>query len=199
MTAPAGRVRAALDRGERLDERVIDDARRFALGNPRRAFLLSLAGWLPVALLLPPLVAWIGGPEGIEVAGHFLTAFVLAALLGTPGCVLAMDYLTLRTVYPYLWGDARGLADTVRRELKGVGRRLFIGQFLTGMAPLAAAVLLIIVGPDEFIAGHFWAFRTLLAALIVLGLGGFWLAQAVGGVLNHPLDAMSDHNPKGDH
>jgi uncharacterized membrane protein len=154
--------------------------------------LLSFLGWLPGGFLLPWQLGLVTG-ESVEISiwCHFVLSFTLAGLIALPYCTFATEFLVLRTAYPRLWVDPSKLRDRGVWELAGLDRRLFLGQCFAGLVPLVGAVLLIFAGPEHLTAARLWSFRTLLAALIVLGMAGFGLALLVGTYLRQTLHALT--------
>ena len=55
-----------------------------------------------------------------------------------------------------------------------------LAQGLAGAIPFMGAVLMVSVGPDEFTAGEYSAFRVLVTMLILAGMLGARLANTIG-------------------
>ena len=72
-------------------------------------------------------------------------------------------------------------------ELTPLDRRLGLFQLAAGVIPLAGAVLMIRVTPEELNPADYRAFRVLLAALIVLGMVGFGVTSAATRELRQVL------------
>ena len=84
--------------------------------------------------------------------------------------------------------NASGIRETIRREVCGLARRLWIFQLWAGLIPLAGAILMIAVGPE--ISGY-RTFRLLATSLIILGLVGFGLALMMTNFLNQTLVTLT--------
>jgi hypothetical protein len=99
---------------------------------------------------------------------------------------LAVQWVTLRVLYPRLWVDGIGFRETARQELTSQHSRLRAWQFLAGLIPLAGAALIVTVGPEEFSIG----FRLLAVALIALGMAGLGLGLLIGSRIQQILAAL---------
>jgi serine/threonine protein kinase len=166
-------------------------ARRALLRLPPTAVLLSCAGWLPGGVLFPLGIAVLAGPLGLDVFVHFLVSFTISGLIALTYSFLAFDYLVLRVLYPSLWSNARDLRSLARTELRGQGRRLRWAQLLAVLIPLAAAVLMIGVSPEEFSQAEYRTFRLLVTALIALGMAGLGVAMTISRLLHEVLAALT--------
>jgi hypothetical protein len=93
-------------------------------------------------------------------------------------------------LYPVLWTDARDLRQTARAELAGLDSRLAWFQALAVLIPLAAAVLMVGIGPEEFSSGY-RTFRVLVTALIALGMAGLGVTMQVSRRLQETLTALT--------
>jgi hypothetical protein len=99
----------------------------------------------------------------------------------------AVEYFALRAVYPRLWVDARGLHATMAAELDRRESRLAAFQLLASLIPLSGAALLIALGPEDLSR----TFRTLVGALIVIGMAGFGLTHTAARLLTRTLSALT--------
>jgi hypothetical protein len=169
----------------------VDEARRGALRWPAWAVGLSCAGWLPGGLVFPLALHAAAGPLPAEVFGHFLVSFTISGLIATTYSLFAIQFVVLRVLYPGLWADGRLARERVAAELRPVGRRLGFFQLAAGLIPLAGAVLMIEVGPEELTHSGYRTFRVLLTALIVLGTVGFGVASAASRRLNETLAVLA--------
>jgi eukaryotic-like serine/threonine-protein kinase len=190
LTAPVLRAWRRLAGGAG-SHAAVDDARRRVLRWPLLAVGLSCAGWLPGGLLFPALLHALAGPLPTAVFGHFLLSFTISGLIATTYSLFAIQFVALRSLYPRLWVDARGVSERAVAELRPLGRRLGFFQMSAGLIPLAGAVLLIEVGPGELDGAGTRSFRVLLTALIVLGMFGFGVALAVSRRLNDTLAVLT--------
>jgi serine/threonine protein kinase len=166
----------------------LDGVRRRMLALPVRAVLVSCLGWLPGGLLYPLGIHIWAGPLGLTVFAHFMLSLTVSGLIALTYSFFGVQFIVLRVLYPWLWAEARDRRQTAREELAPVGPRLRRFQFLAGVIPLSAAVLLVDVGPE--IAGY-QTFRLLIISLIALSLAGFVLAITATNVLIQTLAALS--------
>jgi hypothetical protein len=70
--------------------------------------------------------------------------------------------------------------------LTSLDGRLKALQILAGLIPLAGAIMILSVGPDNF---SLW-FRLLATALIGLGMAGFALGLLIGSRIQQTLSAL---------
>jgi hypothetical protein len=76
------------------------------------------------------------------------------------------------------------------QELRGVERTLHLFQLLAGIIPLAAALMMIGVTPENFTSGSYQSFRVLLTAMILLGTVGFGVALLTGNWVSKILQVL---------
>jgi serine/threonine protein kinase len=180
-----------LGRLERMEPVQVALLRRRALELPLWTVGLSCVGWLPGGLLFPVALHLLAGPVAGEVFARFFVSFTIAGLIALTYSVFGVQFVVLRVLYPRLWSDGQGMRETARAELRHVAPRLRLFQLLAGLIPLAGAILMIVVGPEEFSDSSYRSFRLLLTALIALGMLGFWLAVLVSGVLTQTLISLT--------
>jgi serine/threonine protein kinase len=176
---------------ELLDPREAADLRRRVLRLPLWAVFLSALGWLPGGLCFPLGIDLLAGPTGWDVYGHFLISFTVSGMIALTYAVLDIQFVTLRIFYPRLWGDGRGLREQAAAELGPLDRRLRGLQLLAGLIPLAGAVLMVGVGPEQFTPEGYRDFRILVSALILLGMAGFAIALSASGFLGRTYVALT--------
>jgi eukaryotic-like serine/threonine-protein kinase len=180
-----------LTSAEVLDTFQVDELRRRLLRLPLWTAALSCAGWLPGGLLFPLGIAWLAGPLGPHVFGHFLVSFTIAGLIALTYSVLGVQFVVLRALYPRAWDDAQDLRRRAALELRTVERNLHVLQLLAGAIPLAGAVLMVGVGPEQqFTESGYWKFRLLVTGLIALGMVGFSVALSATAQLRQTLKAL---------
>ncbi len=185
----------AMARAGPVDAGAVEAARREALTLPGLLARYSCLGWLPGGVLFP-LALNFAGPVGPMVYGKFAFSFLVAGLIAIVYSVLLMELLVLRVMYPALWPDARGMRQAARAELGREEARLSRLQMLAVLIPLAGAVLLVSVGPDEVRAGAFTreayaAFRVLVAGLLAAGMFGLGLAVTVSAELRRVVAVLT--------
>jgi serine/threonine protein kinase len=159
--------------------------RRRALTLPLWAAGLSCLGWLPGGVFFP-LALQIKGPITKEIFEHFLFSFSISGLIAVTYSGLAVQWVVLRALYPKLWVDGSSFRQAARAELTSLDGRLKALQILAGLIPLAGAIMILSVGPDNF---SLW-FRLLATALIGLGMAGFALGLLIGSRIQQTLSAL---------
>ena len=142
-------------------------------------------------MLFPFGIHRLAGPVGGDVFRHFLISFTISGLIALTYSFFGAQYLALRVLYPVLWTDARDLRQTARAELAGLDSRLAWFQALAVLIPLAAAVLMVGIGPEEFSSGGYSTFRALVTALIALGMAGLGVTMQVSRRLQETLTALT--------
>jgi serine/threonine protein kinase len=175
------------------DEDQVARVRRQVLSWPRWVAGVSCLGWLPGGLLFPLGIHLATGPVGVGVFVHFLVSFAISGLIAVTYSYFGVQFIVLRVLYPRLWVDARDLPRHVAEELGAGGPRSWLFQLLAGAIPLAAAVLMVVGGPEE--AGD-RTFRLLVTALILLGMAGFGLALLANHFLGQTRDVLLSALPR---
>jgi hypothetical protein len=122
--------------------------------------------------------------------GHLAVSILLALLVATIYMYLILQYYVVRVYYLLAWADATQFAAVARRELSPIPRRVRWFQGGAGLVPLFGAVLIVMVGPEAFATNGYFAFRALLATLIVFGMCGIPLAFHLGGLIVRSVDAL---------
>ena len=189
LVLPLRRVRLGLSGPQPPSFETVGAARRAALQLPLWCAVLSCIGWLPGGLLFPFGIERLSGPIDADVYRHFLISFTISGVIALTFSAFAVQFVALRVLYPWLWTDASDLRSTARSELAGQDRRLAWFQLLSVLIPLAAAVLMVGVGPEEFKEGY-RPFRLLVTALIALGMAGLGVAMTVSRRLHEMLAAL---------
>jgi hypothetical protein len=170
--------------------------RRRALRKPFWGLLLSTLGWLPGALLLPPLLLCLV-PEsaGWEIYLHYSLSYLIAGLIALTYTEFADQFLVLCVAYPYLWVDPYSPQQTARVELGPVYRRLRVFQSLSVLIPLATGVALMVgliaSSPERRASSSYQMFLLLVTVLMLLGMAGSWLAGQINSRLNQTLVALT--------
>jgi serine/threonine protein kinase len=188
--APIVRVLVRLQRGQEVPAAMVQDARRRALALPLRALLWSSLGWLPGSVLFPAFINAASGPVAAQVYIRFMTSFTISGLIALTYSVLGLQVVVLRVYYPQLWLDGQGMQKLAAQELRGVERTLHLFQLLAGIIPLAAALMMIGVTPENFTSGSYQSFRVLLTAMILLGTVGFGVALLTGNWVSKILQVL---------
>ena len=177
--------------------------RRRALRKPFWGLLLSTLGWLPGALLLPPLLlCLVPASAGWEIYLHYSLSYLIAGLIALTYTEFADQFLVLCVAYPYLWVDPRNPQQTARVELGSVDRRLRVFQNLSVLIPLATGLALmaglIASSPERRASSSYQMFLLLVTVLMVLGMAGSWLAGQINSRLKQTLIALtgSERRPR---
>src|SRR5262249_53590698 len=159
--------------------------------------LVSCLGWLPGGVLFPLLIDRRAGPVAGEVFARFVVSFTISGLIALTYSFLATQYVVLRVLYPSLWSEADDPRARARSELRGQARGLGLARVVAVLIPLAAAVLMVGVGPEEFSPAGYRTFRVLVTALIALGMAGLGVAMMVSRLLRDVLAAWTGDEPRG--
>jgi serine/threonine protein kinase len=186
LIAPIVRLWRKLGRGEKTPNDQIHGIRRRLLSLPMWAVGLSCLGWLPGGYLFPLGLAVFAGPISYRTFSHFLLSFTISGLIALTYSFFGVQTVVLRAMYPELWQDGRGFRETAAAELERVGGRLRFFQFQAGLIPLAGAILLLSVGPEQFT----FSFRFLVTGLITLGMLGFGVTLLASSRLSQTLTAL---------
>ena len=150
LLAPLVRTWNGLAGAELPDGSAVAGVRRRMLRLPAWVIALACVGWLPGGLLFPLGIDWFSGPLPGEVYTHFLVSFTISGLIALTYSLFAVQYLVLRVLYPRMWVDPRDFRQQAAAELVPLNRRLGFFQLLAGLIPLAGALLMVGVGPEEF-------------------------------------------------
>jgi serine/threonine protein kinase len=190
LVMPVRRVWLGLASPDPPPEEQVAAARRAALRLPMWSVLLSVVAWLPGGVIFPLGIDRLSGPIDADVYHHFLISFTISGLIALTYSFFVIEFVVLRVLYPFFWTDTRDLRAVRRSELAGTDRQLAWFQMLAVLIPLAAAVLMVAVGPEEFRDGY-RPFRVLVTALIALGMTGLGVAMAVSRRLHETLGALA--------
>lgn len=155
---------------------------------------LACLGWFPGGLVFPWLISRLSGTElGGEVQLHFIISFAISGLIAMTYSVLFVEYVVVTVLYPQLWADLREYRRVARSELRPAGSRLWALQLLAGLIPLAAALIVVSLGPEHFDA--YRPFRILVTLLILMAIFGFQVASIMVGRLSQSLSILTGHHP----
>jgi hypothetical protein len=192
LVEPIVRVWKRVGRGEKVPDFQINAIRRRLLTLPLWAVGLSCIGWFPGGLLFPLGLAGFGDPVSVQTFNHFLMSFTISGLIAQTYSYFGVQFVVLRVMYPELWPDGQGFRGTAAEELKAVSGRLRFFQFMAGLIPLAGAILLLSVGPEQLTV----SFRLLVTGLITLGMVGFGVALLASSRLSRVLTALTGADGK---
>ena len=120
---------------------------------------------------------------------HFATDFAISGLIVLTYTYFGVETIFLRSLYPQLLVGQSQPREVAKQELSGVRRRLRVAQVFAGAIPLAGAVLLVVVGPDEVTS--YGMFRILVSVLIGVGMLGFCLSIGLGGYIRRVVAALT--------
>jgi eukaryotic-like serine/threonine-protein kinase len=195
LIRPVLRAWREFQKGDPITNEQVTRARLLSLSWPRRAIVLSIIGWLPGSILFPLGIHLLAAPLPRVVYEHFLISFWTSGLIAMTYSYFGVQFMVLRVFYPNLWADTNGLSRQARVELQGREQSIHLFQFLIGLIPLVAAMLLVGLGPE---ATRSLPFRLLASSLILVGMAGFGLAILVAGRLIdsiHVLTGDSESRP----
>ena len=192
---PVFRVWRTLASTEPISGTLVDAARRRALGVPRWGIGLSANAWFLGGVVFPVALHFCGpgnstvddGDLGNLTANdalHFAISFTLSGIIAMTYCVIAMEYIVLRVLYPGLWLDARDMRAVAQEELRPAGRRLFLWQFLAVIIPIIGAILMIQGTRDDR------TFRLLVTGLLCLGMVGLGVTLVTAGILRETIAVL---------
>lgn len=183
----------ALSAAERLSDGEVQEARHKVLRLPRWIAALTALGWFPGGVIFP-LAIQMSTPSsepGVDphVAAHFLASFCLSGLIALAYSLCGVEFVVLRGLYPGLWRGAANFTETARRELAPISKQLSRIEFLAVLIPLIAAIVILMQGPRDT---ESFAFRALVAALIVLGILGFHITSNITRNLARVIVALTN-------
>jgi serine/threonine protein kinase len=170
-----------------VDVEQINAARREALTLPWHLAIFSCLGWLPGGLLFPLALSLIE-PLPLSTYLQFVFSFTVSGLIAIVYSVLLMELLVLRSLYPALWADARGLRFAAREELEQAEWALPRLQLLAVLVPVAGAGLLLSVPVEDKFP---WEFRLLILVLLAAGMLGLGLAMVVTAELRRVVTILT--------
>jgi serine/threonine protein kinase len=191
VLAPRIRVWRDLQRGQLADSERIHRARRDALFGPAWSILIACVGWWPLLAVIPWALGASGAPLPPGSFGYFFFSILLSWLGAAAWSYFVTKLFVLRIFYPRLWPDAREYRLTAPEELRGVGWRLRVFPFLLGMSPLAVAIMMVLLGPDDLPSTSARLYRILVVAAIIAGIVAFQFAIAVTRYLERTVAALA--------
>lgn len=166
-------------------------ARRLMLSWPLWAAALACLGWLPGGVIFPLTLRLYSGSLPWPECLHLVISFTISGLIALTYSMLCVQWIVLCVLYSRLWNDVRDFRATATAELSPIQSRLRLLQVLSGLIPLAGAVLMTAIGPQEFTAREYQSFRFLVSGLIALGMAGFQLAMLATGRLSEAQAAFT--------
>ncbi len=182
---------------ERLpaDRAKIDSARRLAAAWPLVAAAMACLGWLPGGIIFPFCLKLVAGTLPTAQWAHLFISFTISGLIALTYSMLFVQWISLCVIYPRLWCDRQDFRITAAAELRAVPWRLRLLQVLSGVIPLAGAVLMLMgAGPIDPSDGESFAFRILVASLIILGAAGFCFAMFATALLSRAFAVITGSN-----
>ncbi len=145
---------------------------------------LTTLGWMPGAVGFPAFLHFYGGGLSLSTSCHFFISFFLSYGIALAYSFLIHEWILLRTLYKRFWPGSESIAETARRELAPIPKRVRIACVLAAFIPLLGATIVILVGPDNLSERDYKVFRFLTTSLIVMGGVGmsfaFSAAQEIG-------------------
>ena len=149
--------------------------RRHLITLPRKAAWVAVVGWFSGIAFFPIMMHLGAGVPNLY--GHFALNLLVSGLVAIAYSALGVQYYSLRILYPHLWTDARNIQQLAPEELAPIPGRVVALQLLSGMIPLAGAMLVVVKGPEQ--EANYGTFRVMLGVLIGLGIVGVQVATSV--------------------
>ena len=179
----------ALSGVRELEPETADIARRRMVTAPWTAVLMGCAPWLLLLLLVPAVFAQWGRPLQAVEWMHLGSLVGYGLAIATSYSYLILQYAVVRAWYMQLWVEPVGGQQAAARELSGVqfGSRLFV--MLASLVPLAAAISLILVGPQAVGPDGYTLFRIVGVSLILLGAAGVLFSLRILRLILQSLEA----------
>ncbi len=165
----------------------------------RRTFLrfpIPLIAWVSGAWLLAGLIfPWaldrFEGPLGPQLYAHFFVSHFLSCIVAVAYSYLSTQFLMLRVFYPPLLSGESAPCKTARVEIARDGVTLQFFHFSAALIPVAAAGVLVWVGPESLSGETYAVYKGLVGMLLVLGMAGLVLAVKATSVLNQTVRALT--------
>jgi eukaryotic-like serine/threonine-protein kinase len=188
MVRRVWRVWNALSTAARVPEAEVRAAREQALRLPRRIAMLNAFGWFPGGILFPLIISWLTMPLPLQTYVHFVVSFWLSGLVALSYSLCGVEFVVLRGLYPGLWQNANKFAEQARQELAPVYKQLNRIELFAVSIPLISALLFLMLTDET----NNWAFKNIVATLIILGIMGFHFTSAVVNHLTRVLVALTN-------
>jgi serine/threonine protein kinase len=187
MVRRVWRVWNALSTAARVSEAEVQAAREQALRLPRGIALLNAFGWFPGGFLFPLFISWTSTPLPLQTYIHFVVSFCLSGLVALSYSLCGVEFVVLRGLYPGLWQSANKFSEQARQELAPVYNQLNRIELFAVSIPLVSALLFLMLTDETN-----FAFKNIVATLIILGVMGFHLTSAVINHLTRVLVALTN-------
>lgn len=168
--------------------------RRRVLNLPHLGILVTVLGWIPGSVLYPLAIHRYGGPLSTMHFAHFLVSFDLSFLIALAYSYLIHQSMVLPLLYPKCFVGQTHVRQTMRVELGNAGGRIRGFSFLTGLIPLAAALIALFLSPPD--AQGFESFRALIVTLITVGVVGIFYALGTSQRLTETVLHLSGSSKK---
>ncbi len=165
--------------------------RKRVLQTPYAMVIASTIGWVPAAYVFPATIDFLDGPITRSVYVHFAISFFLSYLVALTYSFLLIESVTLLVIYPRFWTGCCNVRDSSRFELRKVGRRLKLFQFLAGLIPLAGAMLIVGASPGIKDPQDYYVFQVMVVGLISLGMCGFVFAMKTSENIKRTVAAFA--------
>ncbi len=189
----------SLKTGEPLPPGEIEVVRRKVLRLPRWIAGLSAFGWFPGGFLFPLAIAVMAPVIQLDAAAHFLVSFLLSGLIALAYSMCGVEFIVLRCLYPALWRDTKNFSEIAQQELRPVYKQLNRIELLAVLVPLVGAIVFLMLGKMHVgtanaadNAAAETVFRSMGAALIVLGVLGIDITRAVTNHLASVVRALTN-------
>lgn len=168
----------------------VDRVRGQLLRLPVEASRMSFFGWLSPLLVLPIGMHMIEADMTWQHWTHLAVAVSLSFLLATTYSFMAMEYVIVLYFLPQGWLSAARFVNAAHDELMSSQFRARYFQVAAGCVPLAASVLVLILGPEAFAIHEYAPFRILMSCLILLSMAGIPLSMKLSGAISKTVDLL---------
>jgi serine/threonine protein kinase len=190
LTEPKRTAWRLLHRGKETTAPVLTAARQRSVVMPVWGSVISLAGWLPGAVMFPAMLYFASDAAPLGTLLHIFLLYTLSGLIALTYTYFAAEFVDLRIGYLMFLMHESQPRHTARRELRGVDRRLRAFQLLAGAIPLFATMLVALAGPRQGDASTL-VFQLLMIAVLLLSGVGFSVALLAAQTFHQTLAALT--------
>lgn len=165
--------------------------RRIFLRFPIPLIGWGVLAWLVSGVFFPWALDRFEGPLGPRLYAHFFTSHFLSCLVAMAYSYLATQFLMLRVFYPPLLSGEANPCKLAKAEIARDGVTLRFFHFSAAFIPMAAAGVLVWVGPESLNDETYSVYKVLVGVLLGCGMAGLVLAVQATSILNQTLRALT--------
>lgn len=165
--------------------------RRIFLRFPIPLITWGVFAWLISGVFFPWALDRFEGPLGPRLYAHFFTSHFLSCLVAMAYSYLATQFLMLRVFYPPLLAGESNPCKLAKTEIARDGVTLKFFHFSAAFIPMAAAGVLVWVGPESLNDETYSVYKVLVGVLLACGMAGLVLAVQATSILNQTLGALT--------